>query len=93
MPDLIAEFLQNAAIHQESAVRALSNGDLGHWCLGATVNVDAARMLAALRALKAIHRPDHHRQPLCAGCVDVWPCQDYRAISAALLGQEGKPDA
>lgn len=56
---------------------------------------DAPRLLAALDAALAVHRPrqDYGRQ-VCAHCTDTgggtllvtWPCQTYRAILAALTG-------
>ena len=44
-------------------------------------------LVAAVEAVLKIHRTDE-RALLCAGCADVWPCQDYRAITAALLGKD-----
>jgi hypothetical protein len=49
--DLVAEFLQNARTHQESAEHALEVKDVDHWCLGAVVNVDSPRLVAALDAV------------------------------------------
>lgn len=90
-PDLLAAEL--AAI-RERAEQITSEHDEddcdlnGDTCTGH----DAERLLDLVGDLLAIHRRDHHRQPLCAGCADVWPCQDYQAISAALLGQDAGKD-
>lgn len=97
----LAEVLQNTRIHQESAEHALRVKDVEHWCLAALVNVDVPRILAAARAALEFHQPaDRGRvMPCCAGCESgdtaspagchEWPCPEYEAIRAALLGEEG----
>ena len=74
-PDPLAAELAAIEYRQE-------NGDLRDF-----VTHDSPRLLAAVEAALAIHRTDE-RALLCAGCADVWPCQDYRAISGELLGKE-----
>ncbi len=57
---------------------------------------DARRLVAALDRVLAVHRraPGHDGKSRCAWCRtssgvrELWPCGEYQAISAALLGEE-----
>lgn len=57
---------------------------------------DIPRLLAAVDAVLAVHRraPGHDGRDRCAWCRtsrgvrEPWPCGEYQAISAELLGEE-----
>jgi hypothetical protein len=61
--------------------------DSGRW------PCDAARLLSALEAALAQHE---EFDGTCAGCTDAygdpaaWPCEEYRAIAAALTRQDDR---
>lgn len=53
---------------------------------------DALRLLDAVEAALKQHQPHQHGRD-CVTCTSCghcggWPCAEYRAISAALLGEE-----
>jgi hypothetical protein len=51
---------------------------------------DVPALLAALEAVLALHRPDHHKVRQCEFCQSNWPCRTYRDVRAALLGETGQ---
>ncbi len=56
--------------------------------------VHGQRLLAAVEAALARHQPMRsalrQKQTICGGCTYAteWPCPEYTAIAAALLGQD-----
>lgn len=83
-PDQVAAYLTEVRERIAAAEPVLRRG--ADWAAAKSAT-DVPRLLAAVERLLKIHVTDE-RALLCAGCADVWPCQDYRAISAALLGEE-----
>ena len=66
------------------------NGDLRDF-----VTHDSPRLLAAVEAALKFHQPfTRGDEVLCGACLDSygehdeWPCDEYRAITAALLGKD-----
>jgi hypothetical protein len=92
--DRTAEFMQNARIHQEGAQHALEVKDIGHWCLGAVVNMDSPRLVAAAVAVLKLHRPIYGDSVGCAagGCTWSWPCPTIQAITRELTGAQPGED-
>jgi len=61
------------------------NGDLRDFATS-----DSPRLLKALRAVAEVHVPyGGDTEAWCAYDGFDWPCQDYRLISSALLGEAG----
>jgi hypothetical protein len=64
---------------------------------GTICGEDVPRLLAAVKAALARHRPVEYTGIRCATCYladggkAFWPCDTYQAISRALLG-EGETD-
>ena len=70
------------------------NGDLRDF-----VTHDSSRLLAAVERVLKFHQPfTRGDEALCGACLDSygeheeWPCDEYRAITAELLGKEASRD-
>lgn len=101
MPDTestgkVAAYLAGAKNRAEAVTMPFSP----HRCCELS-QADTPRLLAAVERVLARHKPGDgtaeihtlekgwHSVTACAGCEEPWPCPDYKAISAALLGEDG----
>lgn len=80
----------------DDKLTAALNAIRAEWKVSGGSQRDEGRLLAAIDAVLAFHRPvKRMTATLCSSCVSAsgkhrldWPCPEYAAITAALLGEE-----